>query len=83
MPDVVTAQSDGDDEAFQRLYPDQHYDRFLDNGLRPDGRIAGLARETTIGLGTVTSADSSALVKVELASAVDADSCAAPRCSCA
>mmetsp|Transcript_11558 Transcript_11558/g.29537 ORF Transcript_11558/g.29537 Transcript_11558/m.29537 type:complete len:291 (+) Transcript_11558:267-1139(+) len=55
----------GDDAAaFQRLYPDQHYDRFLESGVRPDGRVAGMSREVTIGLGAVSSAASSALVKV-------------------
>lgn len=62
---MAAAAGDGDDAAaFQRLYPDQHYDRFLDSGVRPDGRTVDLPREVTIGLGAVSSAASSALVKV-------------------
>ena len=51
-------------DAFKRLYPEQHYDTHVDSGIRPDGRVLGLARETTIGLRPIESADSSALVKV-------------------
>lgn len=53
-----------DAAAFRRLYPDQHYDQFLENGVRPDGRVLGLSREVTVGLDAVSSADSSALVKL-------------------
>ena len=56
-----TASLDAD--AFRRLYPDQYYARFLEDDIRPDGRTLGRSRATTIGLGTITSADGSALVK--------------------
>ncbi|KAG2432872.1 hypothetical protein HXX76_008604 [Chlamydomonas incerta] len=55
---------DVDAEAFKRLYPDQYYQRFLAEGVRPDGRPIGRARAVTIGAGTITTADGSALVKV-------------------
>ncbi|EFJ52499.1 hypothetical protein VOLCADRAFT_86657 [Volvox carteri f. nagariensis] len=55
---------DVDADAFKRLYPDQYYDRFLAEGVRPDGRPLGRARAVTIGAGAITSADGSALVKI-------------------
>lgn len=51
-------------EAFQRLYPDQYLAKFVAQGVRPDGRPLALPRATSIGLGVVTTADSSALVKI-------------------
>lgn len=51
-------------EAFQRLYPDQYLAKFVAQGLRPDGRPLALPRATSIGLGVVTTADASALVKI-------------------
>ncbi|GIL45664.1 hypothetical protein Vafri_2868 [Volvox africanus] len=63
-PSTVTISDDVDAEAFKRLYPEQYYDRFLSEGLRPDGRPLGRARAVTIGAGAITSVDGSALVKV-------------------
>ena len=51
-------------DAFRKLYPDQYYTRFLAEGLRPNGRPLGRARPTTIALGAISTADSSALVKI-------------------
>ena len=51
-------------EAFKNLYPDLFFDRFLDNGIRPDGRTFGGARPVTIGPDAVGTADASALVKL-------------------
>ncbi len=57
-------QSDGlDADAFRKLYPDQFFARFLDDGIRPDGRTLGRSRATNIGIGTIASVDGSALVK--------------------
>ena len=50
--------------AFKRIYPDQYYAEFISRHLRPDGRQFEEARHATIGVGTVQSADSSALVKL-------------------
>lgn len=57
-------------DAFKRLYPEQYFDRFLSNGVRPDGRPLGRARAVTVGAGAVSSADGSALVKVGSSSAL-------------
>lgn len=53
-----------DPDGFKKLYPEQFYKKFIENGIRPDGRVFGRARPTTIGLGAVETADSSALVKI-------------------
>ncbi|PNH02688.1 Exosome complex component RRP43 [Tetrabaena socialis] len=51
-------------DAFKKLYPEQFFDRFLSEGIRPDGRPLGRTRAVTIGAGAVTSTDGSALVKI-------------------
>lgn len=61
---TTTVSDDVDADAFKRLYPSQYYDRFLAEGVRPDGRPLGRARAVTIGAGAITSADGSALVKI-------------------
>eukprot|EP00887_Chlorella_sp_A99_P002376 scaffold10.g2376.t1 len=50
-------------DAFRRLYPQQYFDRFIQQSVRPDGRPLGAARPTSIRLGVVSTADASALVK--------------------
>ena len=53
-----------DANTFRALYPDQFLAKFVEAGVRPDGRPLGLPRPTSIGLGAVSTADASALVKV-------------------
>lgn len=53
-----------DADTFRRLYPDDYLRKFVEQGLRPDGRPLAAARPTSIGLGAVSTADASALVKV-------------------
>ncbi|XP_059427912.1 uncharacterized protein LOC132161747 [Corylus avellana] len=50
--------------AFRRLFPLRFYERHLSESIRPDGRPLGRARDTTIALGAVASADGSALAKI-------------------
>eukprot|EP00955_Chlamydomonas_euryale_P005241 56164-Chlamydomonas_euryale.AAC.7 len=52
-----------DADAFRKLYPEDYFKSFLQDDLRPDGRVLGRARPTSIGINTITSADGSALVK--------------------
>lgn len=54
--------------AFRRLYPAEYYARFLAQTppIRPDGRALGQTRPLSIGLGFITTADASAIVKVGL-----------------
>ena len=51
-------------DAFKKLYPREFFSKFIDSGIRPDGRPVGRCRSTTIGLNVVSTADSSALVKI-------------------
>ncbi|GMN54723.1 hypothetical protein TIFTF001_023852 [Ficus carica] len=53
-------------DAFRRLFPLRFYERHLAELIRPDGRALGKARDTTIALGAVASADGSALAKIGL-----------------
>ena len=70
MMDGTSMQTDAstgtalDADAFQRLYPADYYKEFLDQGIRPDGRRFQEARETTIGVGVVSTADASALIRI-------------------
>ncbi len=57
-------------EAFKRLYPRQFYDRFVSEGIRPDGRALGACRAVSIGVGAAGTADGSALVKVGATTAI-------------
>ncbi|MED6169561.1 hypothetical protein PIB30_022345 [Stylosanthes scabra] len=51
-------------DAFRRLFPLQYFERHLSEAIRPDGRPLGKARDTTVVLGAVASANGSALVKI-------------------
>ena len=67
VPSAIAAVADSQSlaaDAFKRLYPDQYFSRFLADGIRPDGRTLGRARATSIGLGAISVADGSALVRV-------------------
>lgn len=62
-------------EAFAKLYPEQYYAKFVSQGVRPDGRPLGAARPTSVGLGAVSTADASALVKVGTSTALAGIKC--------
>ncbi|KAF2289404.1 hypothetical protein GH714_035977 [Hevea brasiliensis] len=51
-------------DAFRRLFPLRFYERHLSESIRPDARPLGRARDTTLALGAVASADGSALAKI-------------------
>ncbi|XP_022766668.1 exosome complex component RRP43 [Durio zibethinus] len=51
-------------EAFRRLFPLRFYEKHLSESIRPDARPLGRARDTTIALGAVASANGSALAKI-------------------
>lgn len=61
---AAAAAGQVDADTFRRLYPDDYLRKFVEQGLRPDGRPLAAARLTSIGLGAVSTADASALVKV-------------------
>lgn len=50
--------------TFQRLHPQAYLERFLSEGVRPDGRDDSIWRNISINLGSVTTADGSALVRL-------------------
>lgn len=51
-------------DAFRRLFPLRFHERHLVESIRPDGRQLGNARDTTLALGAVASANGSALAKI-------------------
>ncbi|KAK9090322.1 hypothetical protein Sjap_023499 [Stephania japonica] len=51
-------------DAFRRLFPLRFYERHLSESVRPDARPLNRARDTSVALGAVSSADGSALVKI-------------------
>ncbi|GAU21176.1 hypothetical protein TSUD_10930 [Trifolium subterraneum] len=51
-------------DAFRRLFPLRYFERHLSESIRPDGRPLKEARDTSIFLGSVASANGSALVKI-------------------
>ncbi|KAF8065512.1 EXOSC8 [Scenedesmus sp. PABB004] len=51
-------------EAYKKLYAEAYFENFIKDGIRPDGRGLSVARPVTVGLGAVSSADGSAIVKV-------------------
>ncbi|KAK9113633.1 hypothetical protein Syun_020430 [Stephania yunnanensis] len=51
-------------DAFRRLFPLRFYERHLSESVRPDARPLNKARDTSVALGAISSADGSALVKI-------------------
>ncbi|KAK1548794.1 hypothetical protein Q3G72_010621 [Acer saccharum] len=51
-------------DAFRHLFPLRYFERHLTESIRPDVRPLTKARDTTIALGAVASADGSALAKI-------------------
>ncbi|OVA07806.1 Exoribonuclease [Macleaya cordata] len=51
-------------DAFRLLFPLRFYERHLLESIRPDARPLGTARDTSVALGAVGSADGSALAKI-------------------
>ena len=63
---AAVADANGDSlqaDAFKKLYPREFFLKFIEDGIRPDGRPVGRCRPTSIGLNVVSTADGSALVK--------------------
>lgn len=51
-------------DAFRRLFPLRYYEKHLLEAIRPDARPLTKARDTTVALGAVASADGSAMAKI-------------------
>ena len=70
-PETQPAAGDAlDADAFQRLYPEAYYAEFLKQGVRPDGRTFDQARDTTLAVDVVSTADASALIRLGASSAI-------------
>eukprot|EP00878_Enallax_costatus_P024762 GHUV01026447.1.p2 GENE.GHUV01026447.1~~GHUV01026447.1.p2 ORF type:complete len:257 (+),score=63.39 GHUV01026447.1:321-1091(+) len=57
---AATLQAD----AFKRLYSEEYLDKFISEGVRPDGRGLGVCRPVTVAANAVGSADGSAIAKI-------------------
>ncbi|XP_044308350.1 exosome complex component RRP43 isoform X2 [Varanus komodoensis] len=51
-------------QSSRTVEPSEYYRRFLKENCRPDGRDLGEFRTTTVNIGSITTADGSALVKL-------------------
>jgi exosome complex RNA-binding protein Rrp42 (RNase PH superfamily) len=51
-------------EAFRKLYPEEFLEKFLGQGVRPDGRGLASAKTFSVHIGPVSNSPGSALVKV-------------------
>ncbi|TXT13061.1 hypothetical protein VHUM_01462 [Vanrija humicola] len=50
--------------VFKRLHPEQYLTRFLNEGYRPDGRRIGAWRDVSVNVGSIGTANGSALVRM-------------------
>ncbi|KAL5527902.1 hypothetical protein ACEPAG_6703 [Sanghuangporus baumii] len=51
-------------ETFRRLHPRAYLERFLNEGFRPDAREVGDFRDVSVNVGSISTADGSALVRL-------------------
>lgn len=59
-----------DHEVFRRVYPRDYIKRFLDNGVRPDGRSLMKSRKLSMTTGSISTAVGSAMLKLGRTTAV-------------
>ena len=64
QPELLSADGKLGPDAYKKLYPAEFYRKFVENGIRPDGRSFGSGRPVTIGLKPIEGPSSSALVKI-------------------
>jgi len=69
LPSTSTTPSTSEDDAlkaatFQRLHPRTYLERFLAEGVRPDGRNLEEWRTIELNVGSISTANGSALVKL-------------------
>ncbi|KAF8578027.1 hypothetical protein K439DRAFT_1648904 [Ramaria rubella] len=62
--DPSTSKNKLDPSVFQRLHPRAYLERFLAEGIRPDGRDNGTWREVSVNVGSISTAEGSALVRI-------------------
>jgi exosome complex RNA-binding protein Rrp42 (RNase PH superfamily) len=60
----MSEQQHQDDSLFQRLFPVEHYDVYISNGLRPDGRKLAECRPAVCSTRVIPTAASSSRVEL-------------------
>ncbi|KIO22018.1 hypothetical protein M407DRAFT_79633 [Tulasnella calospora MUT 4182] len=60
----ASASSKLDAKTFQRLHPRAYLERFLSEGIRPDGREPNTWRDVSLNTGSISTAEGSALVRL-------------------
>ncbi|KAG8917387.1 hypothetical protein FRC00_013681, partial [Tulasnella sp. 408] len=60
----ATSGSKLDAKTFQRLHPRAYLERFLSEGIRPDGREPTTWRDVSLNAGSISTAEGSALVRL-------------------
>ena len=63
-------------EAFRKIYPSEFFERFIEASVRPDGRNLLGVRQTLVSVGSISSADGSAFVKLSTGVAPNSPACA-------
>lgn len=53
-----------DQDIFRRVYPREYLKRFLDSGIRPDGRSTATSRKVSLTTGSISTAVGSAVLKL-------------------
>jgi exosome complex component RRP43 len=61
---MAASASDLNAQIFQRLHPRAYFERFLAEQVRPDGRQAEECRDIFLHVGSISTADGSALVRL-------------------
>eukprot|EP01095_Lingulamoeba_sp_RSL-Kostka_P014230 TRINITY_DN6144_c0_g1_i1.p1 TRINITY_DN6144_c0_g1~~TRINITY_DN6144_c0_g1_i1.p1 ORF type:complete len:285 (+),score=75.49 TRINITY_DN6144_c0_g1_i1:71-925(+) len=51
-------------EAFKKLYPEEFFEKFLNEGIRPDGRKLDEKRDVFLSVGSINTAYGSSMVKI-------------------
>ncbi|KAG8783865.1 hypothetical protein FRC12_019280 [Ceratobasidium sp. 428] len=60
----VASRADLEASTFQRLHPRAYFERFIAEGYRPDGRKSDSWRDVSINVGSISTANGSALVRI-------------------
>ncbi|KAG8973290.1 hypothetical protein FRB90_009966, partial [Tulasnella sp. 427] len=64
VPPSSSSSSGLDAKTFQRLHPRAYLERFLAEGIRPDGRECTTWRDVNLNAGSISTAEGSALVRL-------------------
>ncbi|KAF8602638.1 hypothetical protein BDV93DRAFT_443830 [Ceratobasidium sp. AG-I] len=59
-----SSRADLEASTFQRLHPRAYFERFIAEGYRPDGRKVDSWRDVSVNVGSISTANGSALVRI-------------------